>query len=197
MQILVASVWAEIYARVVKNMKTMKKTHHLALCAMICALSVAFMFLTGLIPIGTYALPCISGILLAIIVIESGYAASLSVYLCVSVLSFLLSADKEAALYYTAFFGIYPILKGLIERIKLPIIILIIKLLSFNVCVITAFFISIYILFVPKESFELFGIYIPWLFLIVGNGVFIVYDVVFTRLIASYVTKWRKLLKFK
>ncbi len=179
-------------------MKTsIKKSYRVALCAVICALSVAFMFLTGLIPIGTYALPCVAGMLLAVIVIEWGYGASVSVYVCVSVLSFLLAADKEAALYYCAFFGIYPILKGLIEKIKIPMLRLVLKLICFNLCIISAFFVSIHVLSVPKESFELFGVYIPWLFLLLGNFIFIVYDYAFSRLIVSYVSKWRKLLKFK
>ncbi len=177
--------------------KKIKKSYALALCATISALSLVMLLLTGLIPVGTYAFPCIAGALLAIIVIEVGYASALSVYAAVSLLSFLFVTDKEAALYYAAFLGFYPILKGVIERVRSYVLQYIFKFISFNVCIIGAFFISIHLLAVPKESFELFGVYLPWLFLIIGNFVFFVYDICLTRLIGEYVNKWRNKLKFK
>ncbi len=174
-----------------------KSTFKLAFCSIIAALSVALMFLTGLIPIGTYAAPCIVGIFLCAAVIECGYMSSVAVFAVVSVLSFLLSADKEAVIYYIGFFGLYPILKGLIERIKLTWLQYIIKFAFFNAAMIAIFFIGIYLLSIPKESFKLFGIYLPWVFLIIGNIVFIIYDICATRLISLYVMKWRGKLKLK
>lgn len=177
--------------------KKIKKSYALALCAVISALSLVMLLLTGLIPVGTYAFPCIAGALLAVIVIEVGYAGALSVYVSVSLLSFLLVTDKEAVLYYTAFLGFYPVLKGLVERIRLYFVQCILKLLAFNACMIVAFFVSIHLLSVPKETFELFGVYLPWAFLIIGNFVFLIYDVCLTRIINEYVNKWRNKLKFK
>lgn len=192
----VASVWVEIYAPVADVMnKRIKKSYIISLCALIASLSFVMLLLTGLIPVGTYAFPCIAGVLLAVIVIEAGYPWALSVYAVVSVLSFLLVADKEAALYYTAFLGIYPVIKGLIERIRSLILQYLFKFLVFNACVITAFFVSIYILSVPKESFRLFGVYIPWVFLLIGNVFFVLYDLCLTRLITEYINKWRKKIK--
>lgn len=175
----------------------MKKTVKLALSSVIAALSVVFMVLTGLIPIGTYAAPCFVGFFLAIIVLEAGYSYSVSVFVVVSVLSFLLSSDKEACLYYTAFFGIYPILKGLIERVSKVYLQYILKFLTFNISMILTFFVSIYVLMIPKESFEVFGFYLPWAFLLAGNFIFIIYDIAFTRIISTYAIKWREKLRFK
>lgn len=192
------NVWAATCADVVNDMKKqLKRTYSLALCAVIAALSLVMLFLTGLIPVGTYAFPCIAGVFVAVVVIEAGYGGAVAVYSVVSVLSFLLVADKEAALYYTAFLGFYPILKGVIERLKTKLLQYILKFLTFNVCMVIAFNISIYLLGVPKESFELFGLYLPWVFLVIGNMVFIVYDLCLTRLITEYVNKWRNKLKFK
>ncbi len=174
-----------------------KKTFNLAFCAVLSGLSVALMFLTGLIPIGTYAAPCIVGVLLCAAVIECGYAGALCVYAVSSVLSFLLSADKEAVLYYIAFFGLYPILKGIIERIKPIWLQYMVKLVFFNAAMVAIFFIGINVLGIPKESFNLFGIYLPWVFLLVGNVVFVIYDICATRLISLYLFKWREKLKLK
>ncbi|MBQ8000169.1 MAG: hypothetical protein IJ298_02995 [Ruminococcus sp.] len=175
----------------------MKKSYAIALCAMLSALSFVVLLLTGLIPVGTYAFPCIAGALLAVVVIEVGYWGAIAVYGVVSVLSFLLVADKEAALYYTAFLGFYPVLKGLIERIRSRLLQYVLKLVVFNVCVIAAFYISIHILSVPAESFELFGVYLPQVFLLLGNLIFVIYDLCLTRIITEYVNKWRNKLKFK
>ncbi len=198
MQTPAVSVWAEICALVADDMKnSIKKTYSLAFSSVIAAMSLAFLLITAVIPVGTYALPCIAGALLAAVVIESGYIAAFTVYGVVSLLSFLLAADKEAALYYVAFLGFYPILKGLLERIKSRIVQYIAKFSVFNVCMVAAFFVSITVLSVPKESFELFGIYLPWAFLVAGNGVFVVYDICLTRLISQYVLKWRNKLRFR
>ncbi|MGN0453127.1 MAG: hypothetical protein ACI4GZ_04925 [Ruminococcus sp.] len=177
----------------------MKKTNTLriAFCAVITAASVAFMLLTSVIPIGTYALPCIAGIFLCAVVIEFGYIWAAAVYVAVSVLSFLLAADKEAALYYTAFLGFYPMLKGLFEKLSKKWLQWILKLLLFNLSMVVAFYASLFVLSVPKESFYLFGFYVPWVFLLLGNIAFLIYDLLLTRLITEYVVKWRKKLKFK
>lgn len=70
------------------------------------------MFLTGLIPIGTYALPAIAGVLLIVAVIEIGAKWAWMIYAAVAVLSLLFAADKEAALLFVLFFGYYPVLKS-------------------------------------------------------------------------------------
>ena len=175
----------------------MNKTRTIAFCAVVSALSLVLMLITGFMPIGTYAFPCIAGALLSVVVIESGYVFAFTTYFVVALMSALFVADKEAALYYIAFLGLYPILKGIFEKIKNKLFQYILKFILFNVCIISAFFISITLLSVPKESFVLFGFYIPWAFLILGNIVFIVYDVSLTRIISEYVYKWRNKLKIR
>lgn len=177
--------------------KSVNNTKNLAFCSVISALSLVMMFLTGLIPVGTYAFPCIAGILLCIVVIESGYIFAFTTYFVVAVMSALFVADKEAALYYIAFLGYYPVLKGLVERIRVKVVSWLLKFALFNISVTGAFFVSITLLSVPKESFELFGVYLPWVFLVLGNVVFAVYDLCLTRAISEYVVKWRKKLKIR
>lgn len=172
------------------------KSRKIAFGGIVAALSFVLMLLTGILPFGTYALPCFAGILLTAIVIEFGIPWALGVYAGVSVLSFLLVSDREAALYYTLILGIYPVLKSLFERIKLRWLSISVKLLHFNLSAVAAFYISIYVLSVPAESFSLFGVNMPLLFLLMGNVVFIVYDICVTRLIAAYLNVWRSRFKF-
>lgn len=172
------------------------KSRKIAFGGIVAALSLVLMLLTGVLPFGTYALPCFAGILLTSIVIEFGIPWAIGVYVGVSVLSFLLVSDKEAALYYTLILGIYPILKSLFERIKLRWLSFLIKLLYFNLMAVAAFYISIFVLSIPIESFSLFGVNMPFLFLLIGNAVFVVYDICVTRLISAYLNVWRSRFKF-
>lgn len=178
-------------------MKRNSKTYTLAFSSVIATLSLVMMFVTTFIPVGTYAIPCIAGAMLAAVVIEAGYVTATAVYIVVSILSFLLVGDKEAVLYYTAFLGFYPILKGLFERIKLKVLQYFLKVLVFNVCMVAAFYVAIWVLSIPKESFEILGVYLPLVFLAAGNVVFIIYDFCLTRIITQYIVQWRKKIKLR
>ncbi len=168
----------------------MKSSVKVALGGAVAALGLVLMFLTAIIPFGTFAFPTFAGMLLVVIVIEIGYGFSVAVYAVTAVLSFLLVPDKEAALIYTAFLGFYPIIKSLIERLPNKVMQIVIKLILFNACMIGAFFIAINLLSIPKESFNLFGVYLPYVFLILGNFAFLLYDFCITRVVTIYLFKW-------
>ena len=172
----------------------MKKSVKVSMGGVVAALSLVLMFLTSLIPFGTYAFPAMAGILLILLVFNLGYGYAVAVFGITAVLSFVLLTDKEAALYYTIFLGYYPILKGVIERIRSKAIQYALKLCLFNICMIGAFFIGTYLLSIPKESFTLFGVYLPWAFLILGNIFFLLYDLCITRLVTLYLIKWHNRL---
>lgn len=172
----------------------MKTSVKVSLGGAVAALSLVLMFLTGLIPFGTYAFPAFAGILLTVIVIEGGYALALSVYVVTSVLSFVLVADKEAALFYAVFLGYYPVIKGLVERISSKIIQYIVKIILFNLCMIGAFYIGTFLLSIPEESYSLFGVNLPLVFLLIGNLCFVLYDLCVTRLVTIYLLKWHNKL---
>ena len=87
-----------------------KKTRQMALCGMLCALSVVVMLMGGLIPLATFCCPVVVGILFIPIVLECGPKLGLAAYVAVSVLSVLMGPDKEAA-FLLVFFGYYPLLK--------------------------------------------------------------------------------------
>lgn len=172
----------------------MKTSFKVSLGGVIGALSLVLMLTTSIIPFGTYAFPAFAGMLLICIVFEMGYSWAFLVYTVVSLMSLILLSDKEAALYYVIFLGFYPVLKGLIEKIGNKVLQYIVKILIFNVCIISAFYISIFLLSIPKESFNIFGIYLPWVFLILGNITFVLYDMCVTRIVTLYILKFRKFI---
>lgn len=167
----------------------MSKSGKIALGGLLTALGVVLMFLTGLIPIGTYALPAIAGVLLIVAVIEIGAKWAWMIYAAVAVLSLLFAADKEASLLFVLFFGYYPVLKSFLERISNKVLSWISKFAVFNVAVVACFFLAVNFLQLPEDSFTVFGIYLPWVFLILGNAVFLIYDIALSGLVATYVEK--------
>ena len=139
----------------------MKNSYKTALCGIICALALVLMLITTIFPFGTYAFPCFAGMLFVVIAIEFGIGWAYMAYGVVALLSLFLVSDKEAVLYFIAFFGFYPILKGTIEKIKSKPLQYILKYLIFNICVIVAFYMAKFILMIPNEEFVLFGFYVP------------------------------------
>ena len=168
----------------------MKTSFKVSLGGVVAALSLVLMLMTSIVPFGTFAFPTFAGILLILIVLNLNFGYAFAVYFVTAALSFLLVADKEAALYYTAFLGFYPIVKGLIERLSSKAAQYVIKFALFNACIIAAFFIGTFLLGIPKESFNLFGVYLPWVFLVLGNVFFLLYDLCVTRLVTIYLLKW-------
>lgn len=175
----------------------MKTSYKVSLGGIIGALSLCLMLLTSIIPFGTFAVPALAGMMLICVVIELGYRWAFVVYAIVSALSLLFVTDKEAALYYVVFLGFYPVAKSLIERLKNIFLQFVLKYALFNICMVLAFYISIYVFSIPKESFSLFGIYLPWVFLILGNMVFPIYDYCISKMVTVYLLKIHKLLANK
>ena len=115
----------------------MKRSTKIALGGMITGLCIMLMFMTGLFPFATYALPALAGLILVAMVVEFGSTQALIVYVAVSILSIFMTPDREAAIMFICFFGHYPIIKVIIER-RIPNRILewVVKLLTFNACIV-------------------------------------------------------------
>ena len=85
------------------------------------ALCLLLMILT-IIPIATYTMPALAGMVLIVVVIENGYSTAWMVYAAVGFLSLFICPDKEAAMLFVGFFGYYPILKGKLEKIRVRMV---------------------------------------------------------------------------
>lgn len=169
-----------------------RQSTRVALCGIISSVSVVLMFMTGLVPFLTYTLPAVSGALLAIIVIEINKKWATGAYIAISLLSLLIVADKEAAMFFVAFFGYYPIIKEVIEN-KLPKVLeWIVKLLLFNAAAVVAYAVIIYVFGIPFDEMEEYGKYSILLLLAMGNVIFILYDYCMTSLITLYYQRWQK-----
>lgn len=172
-----------------------KPTFRLAFCSVIAALEVVLMLIAGLSRFGTYAFPCFAGLLAIAVVIEYGCKWGFGVFAVAAVLSFFLSADKEAVVLFIAIFGYYPILKNILERkIVNPVLCWVVKFLVFNAAAVASFYVGAYLLGVSPDEFVLFGVYVPFVFLIAGNVFFMLYDMAINIYVKFYVQRLRKMI---
>ena len=174
----------------------MQRSFKLSFCSIMSSLSTVAMILTGIIPIGTYALPAIAGVLLLPIIIEFGCKPSIYAYITTALLCTVLAADKEAVVLFILFFGYYPIVKSKLAKIKFKFLQLLLKLLIFNVTIILSYLIAIKVLLVPQEALVIAGISLPYVLLIFGNIVFLMYDYCINLIAIMYVFKIRPILHF-
>ena len=107
------------------------------------------------------------------IILEIGVKWGWMSYACVALLSLLITPSMEAKVLFIAFFGYYPVLKALIERLRKIWLEWIIKLAVFNLTMIGAYWIMLTFLGLPADSFEIFGLDLPFVILAIGNVAFV------------------------
>lgn len=153
-------------------------SYRVALGGIVAALCLVTMFLAGVIPALYLVLPMIAGVLMMIIAVEVSKSWAFLTYTAVSLLSLLITFDKEAALIFIMFFGHYPILRMFISRIPTKVLRGIIKILIFNVCIVSYFYVTVYIfgLDAMLEEFGEYGKYGAWIMLGLSNVIFFMYD---------------------
>ncbi len=173
------------------------KTKNTAVCGLMTALSVVLMMLTTLIPVFMYVIPIVTGLLVIFTSEISSKKWGVAVYFSTAFLSLLLITDKEAALTYTLFFGYYPLVKDIIE--KLPKwVAWILKLVLFNLAAVGIGAIGFFVFGVSGEEYNEFGKYTVPILLVMANVVFILYDISLTRnqfLLTRLSEKFKKVIK--
>ena len=165
------------------------QTSRVALSGVIAALSVVVLFLTGIVPAATVALPAVAGCLLIAVVAETNVHWGLIVYAVVAVLALLLVPDREAVLLYIVFFGYYPSLFGVLSRVRNRVLSWMLKFLVFNTAIVIEGLSAVFLLHIPMDEMLPFGwISIPILWGLF-NLVFIFYDLSMNGLIVTYIRR--------
>ena len=178
-----------------KRRNTHSSIKQLTVCAMLTALGVIFLGIGALLEVLDISMAVFASICVIIALIEYGKGAPWMVYGAISILSLLLIPNKLPSIFFSLFFGFYPILKEKLER-KPKIVCWVLKELIFNICL--AVIIALYmILFFQGISI---AIPLPWLIaiaVILCEIVFVIYDIALTRIITFYVLKLRHRFKLK
>lgn len=154
----------------------------LALSAMLTALSLALLYMAALVPSGRMGLTAAAGLFPAAAVVSYGLPAGFLCYGGTAILALLLLTDKGLAMLYVFFFGLYPLVKGIVERMRRLPLELLLKLLFFNGVFSLALFgfSALFFSLVPWEGLPVGGLYLA------GNAVFLLYDFGFSKLICFY-----------
>ncbi len=154
------------------------KSYRIALGGIVSALCLLTMFMTGIFPVLSILLPMIAGIFMMIIVSEVSISWAFLTYIAVSLLSVIITFDKESALLFIMFFGHYPITRFIINRIKSRTVRAFIKLTVFNICVVSFFMLTTYIMGLTAflEEIKDFGKYGIPAILVFVNIIFILYE---------------------
>ena len=154
-------------------------SYRVALGGIVSALCLVTMFLAGVLPAFYLLLPMIAGVLMMIIAVEVSRSWAFLTYIAVSLLSLLVTFDKEAALVFIMIFGHYPIVRLYLQKIPLKGLRAFIKHIIFNICVLSYFYVTVYIFGLDEmlEEFDDYGKYGAYAMLALCNVVFLMYDV--------------------
>lgn len=163
----------------------MKRTGKIALGGLLCALALAAMLLTVFQSM-VYALPALAGVILMPMALENGTKWGLASYAVTALLSLLVTPQWEAKLLFIAFFGYYPIVKLLLDRLPKRWLATGLKLVLFNAAMIVTYAVLIRLFHMDTAEFELFGIDFMWGFLAVGNLIFLVFDYALAGIVQLY-----------
>ncbi|NLT09197.1 MAG: hypothetical protein GXY08_06815 [Ruminococcus sp.] len=166
-------------------------SYRVALGGIVSALCLVTMFLAGIIPALYILLPMVAGVLLMIISVEVSRGWALLTYLSVSLLSMIITFDKEAALIFILVFGHYPILREYIKKAKPKVMSWILKLVLFNISIISYFFVTVYILGLDQmlDEFDEFGRYGAYFMLGLANVLFLFYDLNLDSIYRIYIKR--------
>lgn len=149
-------------------------TKRIALAGILAALAVVIMCLGGLIPVATYVCPMLCCMTQLIVFGFCGKRLAWTWYAVVSILSLLMSPDKEAAFVFLAL-GYYPLIKFSLEKRKFSPLL---KALFFNGSVMLTYTALIHLMGMhelAEENMEL-GYFGLLLILVLGNVTFFILD---------------------
>ena len=154
--------------------------------AILSALALVFVYLGSVAPTGSWGIVAAAGLLPAAAVISIGLKAGFLCWATAALLAFLFVPDKFCALLFGVLFGLYPMVKSLVEQLRKKPVEYVLKLAFFN-----AAFTIIYLTMAAAVAAS-----IPqtlgrsmWILYLTANVVFLMYDYGFSRLIALYVAR--------
>ena len=148
------------------------------------ALNCIILLLINIIPINTLFLLGLASLPIAVVIMEYGPKAGVIFYIGSVLLSFMLMANKSQWILYIFTFGIYGLVKYIIEKGRSFLQEYIMKLIAANILIVITYFILKFFVYIPVNLITI----------IVFEITFIVYDFVYSKFIDYYNEKLRKLV---
>ena len=159
--------------------------------AILSALALILVYLGSVVPAGNWGIVAAAGLLPAAAVISVSLKAGFLCWAAAAILAFLLVPDKLCTLLFGVLFGLYPMVKSLVERLQNKPLEYALKLAFFN-----AAFTVIYMTMAAAVAASLpqaLGSSI-WVLYGAANVVFLLYDYGFSKLIALYIARIQRVI---
>lgn len=165
-----------------------KGAGRVALTAVFSAFSLMFLYGASITPSGQLGLAAAAGVFPAAALVSGGYGAGFLCYAASGLLALVLVPEKGGVFLFLLFFGIYPLLKHLIEKLKKLPLEWLCKLVLCNAALgLFLLFLRSLLLSELPAAFE-----IPYFFFPAGNVGFILYDIGFSKLMGFYYNRIHK-----
>lgn len=174
-----------------------KQSGRIALCGVMCGLSIVMMLSGSIIPFATFCAPAISGILLMPVAIECGMRLAWVCYGAISLLALLFVPDKEMAAVFVFLLGYYPLLKAYLQRLKHRPVCIALKAAVFNAAVFAMYGVLLYLFPIQYlvQEFAATAKSMLIVLILLGNVCFWIYDAALTNALRLYLIKLRPKLK--
>ncbi len=170
-------------------MKKRLEIKKLALSAVVCALSVIVCILGSILNIADLTACTVAAGLLYLAMVDLKARYSVLTYIASSVLMWILFPYASGTVFYVAFFGYYPLIKGILERLP-KVLIYIAKLALFNGVLLLLFKFATFLFIAEGEATDS-----PLLIaaLVLANIFFLVFDFALTVLSMAYKNHFRRI----
>lgn len=175
-----------------------KASTRAAFCGLFAAFMLVVMLLGTAIPMTTFLAPALAGALVIPIVWEFGRRTGLLLYIAVSILSLILTPNKEASFLFLFLLGWYPILRPTIQHIPSKPGRVILKLVICLLSVSAVYALLVFVFAMPDLQAEAAEWTLPLLLVlsVLGCVTFLLYDQLLGRCRELYVRRLRpKLFK--
>lgn len=166
-----------------------------ALGGMLTAFSVILLIVAGWIPKSTFILPAAAGLAVFVAATEFKNSFGILVYMAVSLLSLILCANKTSVLCFVLIFGYYPMLRIQIDRIKIRVLAVLLKVCVFAAAFVGIVVFSVWLFGISLNSYFIAGINTPVVFGSAFVVFMFVYDYLLSRLYVLYGFKIRPYIK--
>ena len=159
----------------------------IAFPAVLGALSLVMLYFACLMPTGLWGWTAVAGLGPLAVVASRNVKSGFLCWGGVSILALLLLPDKFCAVLFLVLFGLYPMVKAVAERMKQPVLQYVVKFAFFDAAL------SLLLLFARALVLGSLPDVITqqslWLLYLLGNLIFLVYEIGLTRLIRFYLIR--------
>ncbi len=168
-----------------------RKSYKISLGGVVASLCLLMMFLTAIFPPFSIVVPMFTGMLIGVVAEEANRKWALVTYAAVSVLCLFMTPSCESTMLFIMFFGYYPVIKGLLDKLKPAPIRWIVKLVCFNVPVVLCYWIiaNLFGIYDMWSDFDFLGKYLIPGLLLLANFMFLMYDYTLGSVAIMY-EKW-------